>query len=155
MKNIEKEGKEFIMSMYVNAVRTPQVTAPKTTMKQSVAKGALGGGIAGAVGSITAGLALTPKVMSHDAFIKDAIKGVERFANEAPKEQYEQAIKELTEQAEGIYGAYREVAQRAANEFKHKIPKAALIGTAVACAVGAGIAALIHHNKNKEVPKTK
>ena len=153
--SIEKERK-LKMSMNVNAVRTPQVTTQENTMKKSVLKGALIGSGAGAVGSVLTGCVLTPKVLTKDAFIKESLNRIEQIVEKAPKEQMEQAINEVTQIAETNYEPYREIAQMAANKFKRQIPKAALIGTAAACTVGAGIAAVIHFaKKGKEKTQTK
>ena len=144
------------MSMYVNAVKSSDSAFQrKTTVKESALKGALIGAGAGGAGTIITGLSLTPKVLTKDTFIKNSIKTFERLADNVPKEQFDEAVKEVAQQAETLYEPYRDLAQNAAKTFRRNIPKAALIGTAAACAIGAGIATIIHHNKNKEVPKTK
>ena len=146
------------MPMTVNAIKTtPQVKSNnKNMLKHAAVNGAAVGAGAGAAASLIAAYSMVPKTMTKDALIKGIINSTQVSVKEMPPEILERSVDAIREQADELYLIYKSLlAKPLADSCKIKIPKVLLIGTVAAAAVGAGIAAIIHHNKNKEVPKTK
>ena len=148
------------MPMTVNAVKNPQVAKTENKnnyLKHATVNGAIVGAGAGAAGSLAAAFSMIPKALPKDAFIKGTIDNIQVPEN-TPKELLEQAADAIRENSDDMYNLYKKMVKMNADKMKRTIPKALLIGTAAAAAVGAGVGAAIHFikkGKKSQTPQSK